>query len=823
MMKIGTNLPYNSKLGSTPKEKPRSNDLFLNRNEFDQKPILNLASTSNRHQFSSFVDTNPGDHSRQHTTTSTPKTSNTTSAQPNLLNSSSKHGLPTHSDSKKSFLVSELKNEILANKTQPDSKRLYFGKVNSETSSNSSKKVDTSVGGTRKANNQPKTDSRGTSKDERFVPDSPVNRNNRKERLFGSYDPTPTNSEYKKPQMRTEMASSGKKTKEFDLRDLLTSKKMTTSPNKKVSGHENPYSQKESAYSSSKNLFLNQKATNVTNNRVERGKNAQVLFNNLMSPSSKSNQRSFTKDPTRSYELDASKHNNSNDSIKLTAKTPSSSMLSKGNRTPTSNSHLNDSGKMQPFSNYSAVGASSASVVSRNNKESKNSQSFASLYKEKRTNYQEILRGKRVEYEKSYVNQSTANQTAKSSTGNTNSLESSDRLFSNKSSNLATEIYNRLALSTLSTKSSTRFKSLDLPKHRDGSHDQYNFKSGNILSEDTSLMSPEKRYTGQSVTEHQSRSELEDFPQVLLHSQLSSKSGSRSHSAAQNIQEIIEFEKKKHEALKHRISLNLEAFKANKANLETTTALLGAHSKTNKLFENQADLKMFTVQETYYPQTTKHSMLSQNFEFNSGEFKRNLSTENFTNQIIPTTFELFDREGSPEFGNTEFIIETEDTGSKQQQHEDNGSEISFKQTPFEEADKSDLTPKNIAFIEYEEVPINEQERRINSREKKNTYKLESDRTELPTTERNHHTPESVEKSAFPEPGSLITGSHGQNQTNKLSPEESAETIEHLLKLVARLKRVLEEDRNREQAWKDEKSQMQKRIEELEQKLSKYES
>ena len=807
-MKVMTNTHQNLKLGTSQlKSKLTSNELHTLYADTDTKQTQHGSSI--RNQYSYLNDAN---------LSIAPKLTNSSTSQSNLSPSELRHIIQSNSNSKKLLTAPEMKNDNINSKSHSDlNKRTYLGKSNYELTSNQIKKFE-AYAGSRKVANSSKADLRSTLKEDKITLDpSSLNQNHKKAKIFNSNDPSPANSGKKKFFRRNDALSSNKKAQEFDFKDLLTSKKMTTSPMKKVFSSQE-YSidvDKDNSYNANRNLTLNIKgASSMTNNRNDRRKTANHSFSSNISPSNKAIQRSMTKDFQRPvFDFESSKQNNYNSSFNFESRTPKSTSASKGHGTPTHSSQFNENSKPYLYGKYS-VSPTAAQQNFYGTRGLNSNQSFTSLYKQRRGQYQELLRGKKEEPDKSYAN-STANQTFKSSIANTNSLETSEMYFASKGSSLTADIYNRLAQST---KNATGFRSFDWHKPQDEIlHNRYKFTTSNILSEDVSLIAPRKQKQGKSVIESRNRSNLEDDPRTL-NSQYQSKSGSRSHSVTQNTQESYLQERSGAEASKNHAPTDFQFFRSSKTLAPTYSGTgLTPQTKTNTSYDNSTDTKSFLEQERSYPRSTKNVDTSYNLDPTSN-YKRNFSFEELPlSQNVQDHFAYQETFRVSPTRQNQSVLEAKAPSHRFPQDEclTNEGPMTFGQhTPREYHEQLNLPLKNINFIEYEEVPINEHEQRLNSREKKHTYNLESDRGEYNGTEANVN--------AFN--GDInFQEEHQQNQSDKISREKDAETIEQLLKLVSRLKGVLVEDRNREHIWKDEKSHMQKCIDDLKLRLSRYES
>ena len=295
-----------------------------------------------------------------------------------------------------------------------------------------------------------------------------------------------------------------------------------------------------------------------------------------------------------------------------------------------------------------------------------------------------------------------------------------------------------------------------------------------------------------------------EYAEVALSSSAkSSENVSRSQSIAQNIKEIIEFEKKKSEALHKRISLNFVDFKLHKDSINTTPVNDEPHlSPAVNRQENTLQSKA--------PATSKHSQLTRfDFSAHSNSYPRATTPEELSI--------AFKSSGNPS-GYKDVFSELSHPSSTKNERElpsyrDNISSARENREPHffskSEADGASRTTPvgTINFIEFEEVLPEESEKLVNSRNRKTTFRLESDRTEVPTSGRRKTE------------GNLIM-SHSELESRQMSAKDRdgdpmKDTLENLM---SRMKRVLGEHRSKEDTWQREKASMQERIDDLEKQL-----
>ena len=818
-MKGSASTYYNQKTNNNSKDKLKGTGLHAINADIDSKPVLNMMASSTRNHFSSLSELNSGDYFKQPTSSSafnSPKMSTSYASQFNSSSILNKHGAQATKNSENKFLIPEKqKDSSITSKAQPDTtKRPSLSKFNTGTSSNRtlSQKIDFYVSA-QKTNQPTKAESKGTLKEDKTSMGSPKNLCQRKERFFGSYEPTPTNSASKNGFMRSEACGSGKKPQGFEIRDLAPSTMTAVSPLRK-NCQETPYSGEENTKNPSTNSYANQQAGgNTTEGQTGRVKSAnsssflsakpEVLFNNLISPSNKINERPFNKGHQKSFhEHDFLKLGNVNDPARLKNKGSTSIYGSKSSKNFSSSSvYLNenypqcDTNLVTPITPLST--ADQQNVSAKDQAENQGILTLSSLYKERRYNYQEYLRGKRGEYEKSNTNQSTAVQTLKSSTSNLNSLENSERALNNKTNNLSK-----------SKLSNSRDQLGEV------GNDKNRFASGGIINGETTLSSQLKQNASKYLVQNQN--EQEDLTNINS-SQGPAKNVAKSRSFIQNIQDIIEIEKKKNEALKNRFSMNLDTNRLTKEKSELTSALSLIKAASNKSLESER------LHEKNYPISAKNSVASLHLDSGVASLhqRRDSSIDNFASLIKYSASQA----NSPVHGQNEFGLKPGNSNRYKYlgyQSMDLEPECLTKEFQPETKKTQDeiIEPSQVNLIEFEEISMNDNERRLNSRGTKFTYELESDRTDHQVTERRY--PSKINPKSNELKTDTTTDINLTREKPKQFPDKSEAAAEQLQKIAARMKKVITDSQHRECVWKNEKSQMQKRINELERRLSKYE-
>lgn len=646
-MKSSITSLHTAKYGNSSKDRYKTREINVQRNELELKSSFGNIPSSSRQQPSLFSEFNASDISKAallSSNASTPKVTNGSHIHSSLTPSQqtlAKHGmLRGSSKDRQQFLFIDNKKDVHTNTTGASqiladaAKRPSLSKFNIASSAALTRKLDSYVEAQeiKKNRSQVKTTSRSGSKENNIAQDFPIAsyKSISKERTLGSYNNTPTNSAKKKAYIKTEASGSAKKNPlDLETNDYLkyslikgpmfgpkeksanTSKTSLT-----VSRQVSPYLRTETELDSP---FPMKNIQNASTKSIR----PDVLLNNLIAQTVKNtngDHRTLKMQGRSFQDQDPNKLNSSNESLTLHSKVSTSTATSKSFKgTATSKNTRTIPKSTSPIhsNNNSTTPTASMLDVENNHKRldfsskdkptTYSSTSFKNMYKDKRLNYQSIMRNRQDEFEKSNINQSTANQTIKSS----NSVEWNE--FQRNRKNM-TNIDPNSRFST--------YKSVDLHKHsevRDDSHishDRYKSTGGvsNILtSQDSSLNTqlPQRYYSGRHFGAHD---ELDDaITTIHVQSSInSSKSISRSHSIAQNIKDIIDFEKRKSEALQKRISLNFENFKSAKADIDTGV------SPNNKSLEkyssnNYSDVNILGRK---FPSSTKNSK-SLGFDFSS--------------------------------------------------------------------------------------------------------------------------------------------------------------------------------------------------------------
>ena len=314
---------------------------------------------------------------------------------------------------------------------------------------------------------------RTASKENSLTRETPLTskQNAHKERLFGSFDPTAVGSG-KRTYLHTDTSTSDKKqSKEGEANDYISTRYNSAAGTTSTFQSESPLSKSKSYGATSHLLAHHYSASgspiiNRSSKGTVRSTKTDILLNNMISPTIKRahHERSSKGSPRSFQEQDNYKLNISSEHASLGYKGSSSNSIRSNNLSQNEQykKAIPSASAARPHANISYTTTSSPNTrahlvtTPKDYPTVHNSLSFGSLYKEKRVNYHEFLRGKREDYDKSMVNQSTANQTLKS-TANSNSHESSERVFNRKSNP-----------SDAGSSRAANFKSLDLYKNSHG-------------------------------------------------------------------------------------------------------------------------------------------------------------------------------------------------------------------------------------------------------------------------------------------------------------------------------------------------------------------
>lgn len=795
---------YSSKYSASLKENSKARGFIPTPIESNPKLLYNQLPVSARQHFSTLIDSNTPHSLRQQlssTAFASTKLASSQPIQPAGTNTSYKHGNRASPQLSHQHALTESKRSLPFSKPQVETlKSPAANKPGTDSSKIGafSKKSDFFAAAQEFNRSQlkAKTKSQGTSKGESLIleiPNNPVETRN--DRIFGSYEPTPTSSPSRKPFLRTEASDSDQKGPTLDIKEYLAYAKRVASPAAKLFSTQD-HTNIDRFNSNRINHFLNQKFDNFIRSEKSPSNSNPALStrtsNDLRTIGGKSNDRSINKAIARlSHETDYRKHNSSNDSLKFGTKSSvstksSSSFRNKGNfiQLEDSNrskqiSYANPSLCVSPSALYQRL-ALSKEIAALKEAQGSGTPSYQFKGSHQETNQSRRDHSEEILYKKG------VSQKSKGSTSNRMSFDN-EKMVGSKG--------NFLGLG----KSNPKSQSIDA----ESTHHTFKSISAATYYDEKTLSSQSKLPTYGAVHTEEIPLHFEtEAGYPLQYSQAASSNISRSQSSTQ-MQENFDFERKRAEAMKNRISFHLDSLKLSKEISDFSNRLSTQGVMTTKAHENQTSSS--STMDKNHPKSTKHSTSKTHFDFgasSSSHHQRGNSVDTASPSMQKQKAENPHRSSLPPSTYQTSTIQTEECpkGSPVITLENEAGYMQ-NEIKFEKADK-EASHVNVDFINFEEVPIIEAERRMNSVNKAQIFCFEEEK------DHSDHLSDTQPEVAKDQGKSLPEAEKCENE------EES----EQLRKVYARMKDLLELHRSKEAEWYQEKLQLQHRVAELEKLL-----